>query len=210
MGGGVQHYGVILLLGIVLWTFFSETTMMGANSIVAQGDLIRKINIPRYLIVIASSLSALINLALNFIVVIIFSIINGIVPTVDWLLIIPVVIELYIFSIGIAFLLSTLYVKFRDVTYIWEIFLQAGFYASVIIFPINKIPSSVRDLFFINPIVQIVQDARAIVLGDQTMTIWNGVHNPLIIIAPFVIIIIFALLGGWYFKRRSRYFAEDI
>ena len=211
MGEGVEHYGVILLVGIVLWSFFSETTMMGANSIVANGDLIRKINIPRYLIVISSSLSALINLSINFIVVAIFSLINGILPSLEWLLLIPVIVELYILAIGIAFLLAALFVKFRDVTYIWEIFLQAGFYASVIIFPISKIPENIRDFFFINPIVQIVQDARSIVLGaGDTMTIWNGVGNPLITIAPFVVIAISVALGGWYFKRRSRYFAEDI
>ena len=66
---GVSHYGVYLLLGIVLWTFFMETTVIGMSSVVNKGDLIRKISIPRYLVVVSGSISALINLGFNLIVV---------------------------------------------------------------------------------------------------------------------------------------------
>ena len=185
--------------------------MVGASSVVAHGDLIRKINIPRYLVVLASSMSALINLGLNLIVVIIFALINGVTPTLGWLALLPLALELFVFSLGVAFLLAALYVRFRDVTYIWEIVLQAGFYASVIIFPITMVPESVRGLFFINPIVQIVQDARNFVLSDvHTITLWNSVDSPLIMTAPFVVIAFFVTLGSWYFRRQSKYFAEDI
>ncbi len=78
LGKDIAHYPVYLLTGIVLWNFFAETTLLGATSIVAKGDLIRKISIPRYLIVVASSLSALINLGLNMIVIVIFAIFNGV------------------------------------------------------------------------------------------------------------------------------------
>src|SRR6185312_6938416 len=72
LGKGIEHYPIYLLLGIVLWNFFTEMTTQSLGSIVARGDLIRKIRIPRWIIVISSSLSALINLFLNLIVVIIF------------------------------------------------------------------------------------------------------------------------------------------
>lgn len=211
IGNGIEHYGVILLLGIVLWSFFTETTTIGAGSVVSNGDLMRKINIPRYLVVVASSMSALVNLGLNLIVVFIFAVVNGISPSWEWLMLIPLVFELFVFAIGIAFLLAALTVKFRDITYIWDILLQAGFYASVIIFPITMVPVVVRDWFFVNPIVQIVQDARSFALYDShTITMWNSVNNLVILFAPFIVIIGFAALGGWYFKRRSKYFAEDI
>lgn len=211
IGKEVHHYGVILLTGVVLWNFFSETTTMGAASIVSNGDLLRKINIPRYLIVLASSVSALINLGLNMIVIIVFSVIDGIIPSLGWLMIIPLVLELFILSLGIAFLLSTLCVKFRDITYIWEIILQAGFYASAIIFPITMVPESVRNLFFINPVVQIVQDARHFIIGDnKTMTMWSSITDTWVLILPFVIVVGSIVLGSWYFKRHSPYFAEDI
>lgn len=212
LGKSNEHYGVILLVGIVVWNFFSETTSIGANSVVANGNLLRKISIPRYLIVFASSISALINLFINLGVVVVFALVNKVYPTVDWLMMIPLVIELFAFSMGVAFLLSALTVKFRDITYIWEIFLQGGFYASVIIFPITMVPESVRSYFYINPIVQIVQDARNFVLSHHahTQTLWNSVDSLAIKIAPFLVVAGFIFLGAWYFKKRSPYFAEDI
>src|SRR5579871_4476279 len=72
LGTGVPHYPVYLLLGVVIWNFFSEMTMQGLGSIVGRGDLIRKIRIPRWIIVLSSSLSALINFFLNLVVIVIF------------------------------------------------------------------------------------------------------------------------------------------
>lgn len=209
LGKDVEHFSVYLLLGIVLWNFFTEATMQGAAAIVARGDLIRKISIPRYLAVIASSLSALINLGLSMTVVFIFALINGIMPSLSWLLIIPIIFELYIFALGLSFLLSALYVKFRDITYIWEIALQAGFYASAIIFPLTMVPAGLLKWFFLNPVVQIVQDARWAVVTDTSITIWSTIHSWVVII-PFIIIILFGIIGFLYFKKRSPYFAEDI
>jgi ABC-2 type transport system permease protein len=211
IGKGVEHYGVSLLLGIVFWNFFSETTMVGASSVVAHGDLIRKISIPRYLVVVASSVSALINLGLSLIVVIIFAFANGLMPHTSWILVLFSVIELFAFSIGVALILATAYVKFRDVTYIWEVFLQVGFYASAIIIPMNAVPEKLHDLFFMNPIVQIVQDARHYLLqGSNDVTLWNTVLKPYVQIVPFLIIVITCLVGFFYFRSQSKYFAEDI
>jgi ABC-2 type transport system permease protein len=209
LGKDVEHYPVYLLLGIVLWNFFTEATMVGAGSVVARGDLIRKISIPRYLVVIASSVSALINLSLSLIVVFIFALFNGIMPTLEWLLLIPIIVELFVLTLGVAFLLAAAFVKFRDITYIWEIFLQAGFYASAIIFPLTLVPTEFQKWFFLNPIVQIIQDARYVIATDTTITIWSTIHSWAIVV-PFIIIIVVTIIGGSYFKRRSKYFAEDI
>lgn len=209
LGKGVEHYPVYLLMGIVLWNFFVESTTIGASSIVARGDLIRKIRIPRYLVVISSSVSALINLGLSLIVVFIFALFNGITPSFDWLMMIPLIIELFIFSLGVSFLLSAMYVKFRDITYIWEIVVQAGLYATPIIYPLMSVSEQYHKYFFINPIAQIIQDARYLVVTDTTTTIWSTIHSYAIII-PFIVIITISFVGGLYFKRRSKFFAEDI
>src|SRR5881394_2372508 len=72
LGKGIPHYPVSLLLGIVIWNFFSEMTSQSLTSIVGRGDLIRKIRIPRWIIVLSSSISALISLGLNLVVVVLF------------------------------------------------------------------------------------------------------------------------------------------
>lgn len=211
IGQGVEHYGVSLLLGIVLWNFFSETTMVGASSVVAHGDLMRKISIPRYLVVLASSISALINLGLSLLVVFLFAFLNGVVPQWSWLLLPFVILELFALSIGVAFMLATAYVRFRDVTYIWEVVLQVGFYASAIIIPMTIIPKYLHDWFLMNPIVQIVQDARHLLLnGVNDITIWNTVDSWFARLVPFVIILIICITGALYFRSRAKYFAEDI
>lgn len=209
LGKGVPHYPVYLLTGVVLWNFFTEATTIGAGSVVARGDLIRKISIPRYLVVISSSLSALINLGLSMVVIFIFAILNGITPTIEWLLIVPIISELFAFALGLSFLLSAMYVKFRDVTYIWEIFLQAGFYATPIIYPLTSVPAELHKWFFLNPMAQIIQDARFVIATNKTITIWSTIHSTAIII-PFLIIVLLGIVGGIYFKRRSKYFAEEI
>ena len=209
---GVDNFGVWLLMGIVLWNFFSEATMVGTRSVVENGDLIRKVAIPRFLLVLASSVSALINLGLGMLIVLVFALFSGIVPTLGWLLLIPIIVQLFLLSIGVAFLLSALYVKFRDIAYIWEVLLQAGFYASGIIFGVHLMPQIIQKIAFINPVVQIVQEARhAVMPGNQgAITIWQTFQNPLIWCIPLMITACLLVLGWWYFGRREKYFAEDI
>jgi ABC-2 type transport system permease protein len=209
LGKGVEHYPVYLLLGVVLWNFFVESTTIGAGSVVAKGDLIRKISIPRYLVVISSSFSALINLAFSLVVVFIFALFNGIEPSLSWLLIFPLIVELFAFALGVSFYLSALFVKFRDVSYIWEILIQAGFYATPVIYPITKVPVKFEKYLFINPLSQIIQDARYAIVTPTSGTIWSTVHS-IFVLTPFVVIILTIIFGGMYFKKNSKNFAEDI
>lgn len=209
LGKAVPHYSVYLLLGVVLWNFFTEATVQGAGSVVARGDLIRKVSIPRYLVVIASTLSALINLGLSLIVVVIFAFFNGVSPSLEWLALLPIIMELIVLSLGVSFLLSALYVKFRDISYIWEIFLQAGFYATPIIYPMTNVPEHLHKWFFMNPMGQIIQDARYVMVTQEQATLWSTVHSA-VVVAPFVIVAAIFVAGAWYFKARSAYFAEDI
>lgn len=207
---GVDYYGVYLLLGIVFWNFFTETTAVGAQSIVTHGALLRKIDIPRYLIVISSSISALINLGLSLLVVIVFALISKIPFTFTWLLVPLFGLELYALAVGVALILTTVHVKFRDIAYIWEILLQGGFYASAVLFPLQNVPVKFRNLFFFNPIVQIIQDARfSLIRSDDIVTLWNS-NLGLMQLFPLVLIGLIIGVGIFYFRRQSKYFAENI
>jgi ABC-2 type transport system permease protein len=148
LGKDIENYPIYLLTGVIFWNFFSEATSQGLTSIVARGDLIRKINLPKYLLIFSTTLSSLINLFFGMIVLFSFAVINGILPTIEWLVIIPLILEMIILVTGISLLLSSLYVKFRDISYIWEVFMQIGFYASAIIFPISLAPAELRKWFF--------------------------------------------------------------
>lgn len=163
IGGDIPHWPVAMLLGIVLWNFFSEVTNNGVTSIVNRGDVIRKINFPKYVIVIAGTISAFINLLLNLIVIAVFLIINQV--DLTWLaLLTPLyILEIFVFALGLSFLLSALFVKIRDVNYIWEIIMQGLFYASAVIYPLSMViekSEKAAQILLINPVAQSIQDAR--------------------------------------------------
>jgi len=215
-GDGIPHFAVALLLGIVMWNFFNETTTGGMMSIVGHGDLLRKIHFSKYVVVIASSMSALINFGLNFIVVIIFMLINGVHLTWSCLLIVPLILELYILALGIAFFLSAVYVNLRDLNPIWEVVMQAGFYATPIIYPISMISSrggmwgpivAKLDLI-LNPVAQIVQDARYVLVDQANVTVWQMEGNHVLAVWPILFSILIFFAGLWYFTAKSKHFAE--
>lgn len=212
-GADIPHFAVSLLLGVILWNYFVEVTSNGLSSIVGRGDLMRKLSFPRYVIVVAGSFSALINLAINLLVVGFFIVINGVDLHWNALLLIPLVAELFILGLAVAFLLSALYVKFRDISYIWEVFLQVGFYATPIIYPITMVVAKsalAAHAIMLSPVAQIVQDARAAVISPTTPTITSMFNNPLMYAVPFTIVGVLAVVSVLYFKKKSPGFAEDI
>lgn len=137
-GNAVEHFAVYLLLGIVLWNYFVEVTLGAVSIIVDKGDLMRKLSFPRYVIVLSGSFSALINLGFNMLVVFFFMWLNHVPFTTSSFLIILPIIEMFILALSLAFLLSALFVRFRDVNYIWEVVMQGAFYATPIIYPISR------------------------------------------------------------------------
>jgi ABC-2 type transport system permease protein len=214
VGDAVEYFPVYLLLGIVLWSFFTEVTNQGLASIVSHGELIRKINFPKYIIVIAGSLSALINLGLNLIIIAVFIIISGVKLHFTVLLFPLYIVELYIFSLSLAFFLSASYVKFRDVSHIWEVLLQGAFYATPILYPLTLVVkqagSTAAQLLMLNPVAQIIQDARYALVTHQSLRLEALTPNILIQIIPFSIVILFAIFSGFYFKKHSGYFSENV
>lgn len=216
-GAGIPHFAVSLLLAQTLWAFFQEATSQGMQAIVGRGDLLRKLKFPKYIVVVSSTVSALINLVISLFVVLIFMIVNGVEFRPTILLFPLVVVELYIFALGIAFLLSTMFVRFRDIGHIWDVIMQAWFYATPIIYPLTQLInvgwlSVAKLVLMLNPIAQIIQDARYLVVTAQTETIWGlvGQRCWLFKLVPLLIVVVVLLVGVTVFRRRSPYFAEEL
>lgn len=214
IGSNIEHYAVYLLLGIVLWNFFAEATSQGLSAIVARGDLIRKINFPKYIIVVSGTISALINLGLNMIIIVIFMLING-VPFMGTIpLFLLSVAELYIFALAIAFFLAAANVRYRDVGHIWEIIIQAAFYATPILYPASLLISLAGvfgKILMLNPVAQIIQDGRYSIITHQSETVWSTfADKPYIAIIPLVVVALVAIVAGKYFQKNSKYFAEVV
>lgn len=211
VGGDIPNFPVYLLLGIVLWNYFTEVTTGAVSVIVGKGDLLRKINFPKYVLILAGSFSAFINLMLNFVVIAFFMVLTDVTVTWSALIMIPLIMELFVFSIACAFFLSALFVKYRDIAYIWEVIIQGAFYATPILYPISLIPTQAAKLLILNPMAQIIQDSRYVLVTKETDTIytlWGG--NVWVWAIPIGFTIVTAISAAIYFRKRSKYFAEEV
>jgi ABC-2 type transport system permease protein len=216
LGKGVPHYGVYLLMAIVLWTYLSEATGNAVNCLVVREGVLRKVRFPRMVVPMSVSLTAAFNLTMNTIAVIIFALLNGVTPTVRWLEMLPIVLGFIVLSTGLAMLLSALYVRFRDVAPIWEVALQVWFYTSPIMFPVSALASrfstSIAHIAMLNPVAVLLSQAgHAFIGGDPK-------HFPAALtfggagfVAAGLTVIpgIFAL-GWWYFARHAPRIAEEL
>ena len=211
--GSVEHYAVYLLLGIVLWTFFSEATNQGLSSIVSRGSVIRKVSFPKYIIVLSTTISALVNLVINLSIVGVFMLINGVHLNLSIIMLPLYIIEIYFIALGLALFLSTLNVKYRDTSHLWEIIMQAAFYATPVIYPLTTVMSKsvlAAKLLMMNPVAQAIQDARYSLITHDTMTISKLFNNGWYILIPLGLTILIFITGALYFKKNSKYFAENI
>lgn len=208
IGSSLPHYALYLLLGIVLWTYFADATVTSMRAIVDKSEMMRKVYFPRISIILAASISTGITLLLNFVVVLAFMAIGRITPSWNMLLIIPLLIELYVLCLGIAFVLSALFVKYRDIGHIWEVLLQLLFYASAIIYPLQIVPLKYQKFILLNPITQIIQDARYILVTKESITASYRLSTPWQLI-PYIIPFVLVVLGYFYFTKASKNFAEN-
>ena len=214
IGGDIPHWPVSMLLGIVLWNFFAEVTNNGVTSIVNRGDVIRKINFPKYVIVIAGTISAFINLLLNLVVIAIFIAINGVHLTALAFLSPLFIIEIFIFALGLSFALSAIFVRVRDINYIWEIIMQGLFYASAVIYPVSMVIDKsilAAKALLLNPVAQAIQDIRYVLINQQdTPTLLTLTGNWMYILIPIGIVGVVFIGGALYFKSKSSQFAENV
>jgi ABC-2 type transport system permease protein len=212
-GGDVPHFGVYLLLGIVLWNYFLEVTTGSVGAIVGKGDIMRKVNFPRYVIVLAGSIAALINLIFNLLVVSLFLYIGKAEPNHAALLFPLLVLELFVLSLSISFFLSAAYVRLRDLNYIWEVLVQAGFYATPILYAFSYVSDKsvvVSKAMMLNPLAQIIQDARYGLVTDKTATISSVFQNRLVYLVPLGVVALVAVIATRYFRKHAPYFAEEV
>jgi ABC-2 type transport system permease protein len=194
-----------------MWSFFAEMTSLSLGSIVGRGDLIRKIRIPRWIIVLSSSVTAVINLCLNLVVVFVFLLLNHVDITKSIVLLPLILIQLYLFSLGISLILATAFVKYRDVTHIWEVSLQGLFYLTPILYPLSIISRPLfQKILLISPVASSIQSARYVVVTKESLTIVQVFAGAWALIIPAIITSITLVIGVLYFKKEAKYFAENL
>ena len=214
VGGSQPRFGVALLLGIVVFQFFTESTSPAIRSIVLRETLVRKVDFPRAAIPVSCVIQATMNLGLNLIPVFIFLFAAGGTISWRWLELPLIVAMLIVFVTGLALLLSALFVRYRDVEPIWDVVIQGLFYATPILYSlsvvIDKAGIEVARLMLINPLAAAIQQARHAIVDvsyESPGQIFGTTVGDLI---PVGVSVITFLVGAWIFHRAAPRIAEEL
>ena len=171
-GGSIEHYTTYLFCGTIVFTFFSEATSEGMLALVGNADIFTKVNIPKYLFLLAKNTQTMLNFAMTLVVFFVLCILDGVVFTpLFFALIIPLVLLLF-FNLGMGLILSALYVFFRDMRYLWMIFTQLLMYVSAMFYSIDTFPPFAQNLFMLNPVYLFIRYFRKIVLEGVFPSLW--------------------------------------
>jgi ABC-2 type transport system permease protein len=211
-GGTIKDYPVLLLLNIMLFTFFADATQRAVTSVAVQEGVVRKMQFPRIVIPLSVVFTAAFNMCLNLVAVLIFMAIYGVQPLWTWLLFPLILIPLTVLTTAVSMILSAAYVRFRDIAQIWGVVSTALFYGSPAIYAIEVVPEgTIRDLINANPISTILEQARVWIIDPAAPNALEAVGNQweklLIPAAIFVAVCGFAL---WIFNREAPRIAEEL
>lgn len=203
----LPKFPLYLLLGVVMWTFVADAVSTTLPSIVSRGAILRRIAFPPIVIPLAATITALMTFALNLVIMVGFIAGYRIVPNVRWLLLVPLLLELYLFALGLSVLMATLNVRFRDIGQIWEVGSQLLFFTAPVMYPASILPGFARDIVVFNPFVQILMDTRRVILGRDSQAIQLvGMHGNHVI--PLAVIVCLLFLSWFVYRRQSPRFAE--
>ena len=210
LGSEVPHYEVLLLFNLVLFGFFSDATGTAVSSIVVQEGVVRKTQFPRIVIPLSVVLSALFDLALNLVVVLVFLLAFGVTPMWTWLLFPLLLVPLIALTVAVSMIVSSLYPRFRDMAIIWSVLSTVLFYATPVLYPLEKVPGTLRDIFLLNPLAPLFVLARKWVVDPTApgpVEVAGGVVHLLPACAIFLVV---CVLGGRLFVREAPRIAEAL
>jgi ABC-2 type transport system permease protein len=213
VGASLHNYPVLLLLGIVQYTFFQEATTNAVTSVVAQEGVVRKTQFPRLVIPLSTVLTALFNFALNLVIVVVFVLAWGVDPTWTWLLFPLPLAALFVFTTAVSMILSVLYVRFRDVAIIWTVGAQMLFYATPILYPLGLkdfLSDTVERVLMLNPLAVIFEQVRVWVLESDAPTPAEAAGGAVYLLPAVAIFLGTCVLAVWLFNREAPRIAEDL
>lgn len=214
IGAQVQHYPVLLLFGIVMFSFFQEATMNAVSSVVGREGIVRKTQFPRLVIPLATVTTSLLNLGMNMIVVVGFFLAYGVDPLATWLLYPVVVVLLLALTTAVAMLVSTLYVRYRDVGVIWGVMVTAIFYATPVIYPWETVEahasSTVQHVLFLNPLTPIFVQARKWIIDPSAPSAVSAAGGWRYLAPSIAIYAATCSYAVWKFNRDAPRIAEAL
>lgn len=214
VGENVAHYPAVLLTGMVLFFFFQEATSGAVTAVVDNENLVRKIQFPRMAIPMSVVLTAMFALCLNLVVLLGLVLVNRVTPRISWIELPIVLVGLILFTIGVATILSAVYVRARDISPIWDVTTQALFYLTPILYPIQLVfersNETVARLLLFNPIASLIQEARHAIIGPAQPSAAEAIGGAVWLLVPAGIVVAVFCFGIWLFSRMAPQIAEEL
>jgi ABC-2 type transport system permease protein len=213
IGDEVENYPLVLLVGVVLFSYFGEVTSDCVQCVVDREQLVRKVSFPRMVVPLSVALSGSFSLMLNLVAVAVFVGASGVEPRLTWLLLPVPLLLLIVLAAGVGMLVSALYVPFRDVRPIWDVSLQGLFYATPIFFPIQFVIGQgelLTKLVLVNPLADIIVEARHLLLGAEAPSVSDAAGSSAFLLIPLAVFVGAVLLGFSVFNRLAPRAAEDL
>jgi ABC-2 type transport system permease protein len=211
LGSQVAHYPVLLLFNLVLFGFFQGGTGGSVGAIVAQEGIVRKTQFPRLAIPLAVVMTTLFELVLNLLVVFVFILAFGVSPRWTWLLLPVLIVLLFVLTTAVAMILSSLYPRFRDVGLIWTVFSTALFYATPVLYPLEKVEGHLRDLIALNPLVPLLEMGRRWIIDPHAPAVGSAAAGGEVRLAGAVAIYLgICVLAVRIFNHEAPRIAEEL
>ena len=198
-GGQIGHYTIYLFCGTLVFSFFSESTSEGMLSLVGNSSIITKVNVPKYLFLLAKNSQTLLNFGVTLIVFFLFCLMDGVTFTWIFILLLYPVFMLLIFNMGMGLILSALYVFFRDTEYLYDVFLRLLMYLSAIFYNVSNYDAHVQRMFLINPVYLFIKYFRCVIIDGNL----PSAQFHLLMLADTVIVF---LLGCLIYKKNNTKF----
>lgn len=195
-GRNIQHYIIYLFCGNLLFSYFKESTSSGMTALYDNSGIFSKVNVPKYMFLLSKNVSSLINFGINILVLFLFCIIDGVAFSWKFLMLIYPICCLVVFNLGMGLILSALYLMFRDMKYLYDVFTLLLMYVSAIFYSVDAYPQEIQYLFYLNPVYVYISYFRKIILDGEIPQF--SFH---LIAAGYALIVL--ALGALIYKKKN-------
>ena len=195
-GRNIPHFVVYMFCGNLTYSFFKESTLTGMTSLYDNAGIFSKVNVPKYMFLLSKNVATVINFGLNLIVFLVFCLIDGVPITWKFILLLYPILCLLVFNLGSGFILSALYLMFRDMKYLYDIFTLLLMYVSAIFYSVEIYSPMVQKLFYLNPIYAYISYFRKIVLNGQIPSLQHH-----LLCAGYAVVVL--LIGMAIYKKKN-------
>lgn len=193
-GAGMTHYTTYLFSGILVFSFFSESSKGGMSALMGNAGIFTKVNVPKYLFLLSKNAQTMLNFALTLVVFFLFCLLDGITFSWHFALLVYPIVTLTLFNIGIGLVLSALFVFFRDMQYLWAVATKLIMYGSAIFYPVTRFSPDLMTVFRCNPVYDHIAFIRTVVIANAVPAWWEFA-----LLAGFAAAAL--TVGGWLYKR---------